>query len=218
MEAKRVLHIPDVLYHRRIRPNSIITRPISHKNVLGLFSCAESMLAYALHGTHSREEEREILRAYTAMINTAKRYYLAVPPEEKAKVVFPSDTVAELFKQTVLCSIQIDELKDKLQRISPLKSFQVNDVAVAQDGNTLMLTNYFSAVPVRYAWYVYKGREAIIKQMYTRENSNSFSYEFTEPGNYSISAFVQMMDKSDTKSVCAATVSVKESGLIWKRP
>ncbi len=216
MTAKRVLQIPDAFYHYRIRYNSITTRPKSHENVRGLFACAEGMLAYAYRGPHSPEEDHEIRRAYASMIGSAKQHYLILSPEEQAKVVFQSETTTELFRQTVLNSVQIDELKNRLQKISPLGSFQENDIRVVQHGNVLALSNSFDAVPVRYAWYVYKENQVILKQMYTKENSSSFSYEFTEPGSYKIQAFIRTMDKTDTRSIAAVNVTVDQDGLKWK--
>lgn len=99
---------------------------------------------------------------------------------------------------------------------SPIKDFNNNHIDVVQNGNTLTVTNSFNAVPVQYAWYVYKGSEVILKQMYTKENSNSFSYAFTEPGSYKIQAFIRTMDKTDMRSITAVNVTVEQDGLKWK--
>ena len=96
-----------------------------------------------------------------------------------------------------------------------LDSYSTDNINVTQNGNTLTVTNTFNAVPVQYAWYVIKGKEAILKQMYTKENSNSFSYEFTEPGSYKIQAFIRTMDKADTRSIAAVNVTVDQNGLKW---
>ena len=217
MAAERVQHIPDVLYHRRVRPDSIMTCQRSHENVLGMFGCAEGILAYAMSGVHSPMEEQEIRRAYVSLINATKHCYTALSPQEKRKVVFQNEILSELFRQIVLSSIQVEDLKGRLQRISPLKDFQESDIVVTQNGNKLTLTNSFCAVPVQYAWYIYKGDEIILREMYTKENSNCFSYCFTEPGTYKMIAFVRLLDKSDTKSLQAVSIKVEASGLVWEK-
>ncbi len=105
-----------------------------------------------------------------------------------------------------------------LLSFSALEGYNENQINLVQDENTLTLTNHFDMVPVQYAWYVYKEDEVIFKQMYTQGNSNSFSYEFTEFGDYKIRAFVKTMDGSNTKSVIAVTVTVDEDGVTWQVP
>ena len=74
----------------------------------------------------------------------------------------------------------------------------------------------FHAVPVQYAWYVIKDKEVILKQMYTKENSNSFTYAFAEPGKYTLQAFVRTMDDSPvTKGIYAVDITVDNAGLKW---
>ena len=105
-----------------------------------------------------------------------------------------------------------------LLSFSGLESYNENQISVVQDENTLTLTNHFDMVPVQYAWYVYKEEEVIFKQMYTKENRNSFSYEFTQFGNYEIRAFVKTMDGSNTKSVIAVNVTVDKDGVTRQVP
>lgn len=100
---------------------------------------------------------------------------------------------------------------------SALKNYNSSCIDVVQDGNDLTLINHFNEASVQYAWYVYKGDEAILKQMYTKENSNSFSYHFSENGNYKVIAFVRTMDKSDTKSLHVINVTVDNTGLTWEK-
>lgn len=102
MAAERVLAIPEVFYHRRVRPASIMTSPKSHKNVEGYFGCATGILSYALSGDHTPEEDQEIKKAYGAMIRSAKQQYIELTPEEQGKVSFRSRTEEELFKQLIL--------------------------------------------------------------------------------------------------------------------
>lgn len=101
---------------------------------------------------------------------------------------------------------------------SDLKNFNTNNFSVTQEGNLLTVINTFDIVPVQYAWYVLKGNEVILKQMYTTENSNSFSYEFIDPGSYKVQAFIRTMDKTDARSIAAVNVTVDQEGVEWRIP
>ena len=118
MEAQRVLEIPDELYHRRLRPNSITTMPKSHKDVLGYFGCAMGIMDYAMRGRYAPEKEHEIWRTWREMINSALRDYRRISAEEREKVVFPRELEAELFKQTVLAMYKREEETEKRERSS----------------------------------------------------------------------------------------------------
>ncbi len=97
-------------------------------------------------------------------------------------------------------------------------SFTADYINVAQSGNALTFTNTFNALPVRYAWYVIKDKEIILKQMYTEENSNSFTYDFSEPGNYILQAFVKTSgDSPVTKWVYAVDITVDNAGIKWQK-
>ncbi len=99
-----------------------------------------------------------------------------------------------------------------------LDSFSTDNINVTQNGNALTFTNTFNALPVRYAWYVIKEKEIILKQMYTEENSNSFTYDFSEPGNYILSAFVKTSgDAPETKWLYAVDITVDNAGLKWQK-
>lgn len=98
MAAERVMRIPDRLYHRRLREDSIMTRPVSAKNVIGYFTCAVGVMQYGLRNEDT-DKEREIKREYTRMIQETRRNYMAISDEERKKAVFPSERENELFLQ-----------------------------------------------------------------------------------------------------------------------
>lgn len=98
MAAERVMRIPDRLYHRRLREDSIMTSPVSAKNVIGYFTCAVGVMQYGLRNEDT-DKEREIRREYTRMIQETRRNYMAISDEERKKAFFPSEMENELFLQ-----------------------------------------------------------------------------------------------------------------------
>ena len=105
MAADRVMRIPDKFYLRRVREDSIMTRPKSAKNVIGYFSSAMGVLKYALNNNLDPLKEQEIIREYNSLLNLTKHAYEAFSAQEKANVVFASEIENELFKQLVTSRI-----------------------------------------------------------------------------------------------------------------
>ena len=116
MSAGKVLQIPDPFYHRRIRADSIMTKPLAFKNVAGYFYCAEDILRYALQGEYSNEKEHEIWRAYSEMARTTNWTYQALSLEEQKRNSFPREIENELFNQ-ILASSQADDLRRTAKRL-----------------------------------------------------------------------------------------------------
>jgi len=116
MAAERVFEIQDTFYKRRVREGSTMTSALSAKNVIGYFSCAEGVLAYAVNNSGDPTKEQEIKREYNRMLNAARRDYKALSAEEKEKVIFATDTENELFKQLVKDWIYQKEMEEKVKK------------------------------------------------------------------------------------------------------
>lgn len=91
MAADRVMRIPNKLYHRRVREDSIMTTPKTAKNVIGYFTSAMGVLEYALNHESDPMEAQEIKREYFQMIGAARNIYRAISNEEKEKIWFASE-------------------------------------------------------------------------------------------------------------------------------
>ena len=116
--AKKVMHVPEVLYHYRVRPNSLVTMPDRPRKTVGFFSSAEDVLASALHGEFDPAEERELSRAFSGMIRASAMNYSCLPTEDRKKIAFPRAIENELFKQTVAARTRVQRLKKKLERVT----------------------------------------------------------------------------------------------------
>ena len=116
MAAARVIQIPDILYHSRVRDNSIITVPVSARNVHGLFYSAKAILEYGLSGPHEAEKEREICREYIRLGNKTEKAFRDLPADGQADMKFPEELDSILFRQMVR-SAQTDRLIKENSRL-----------------------------------------------------------------------------------------------------
>ncbi len=99
--SNRIVVLPTVFHHYRIRSASIKTSQITHKNVIGLFRGGIALLERGLTGTYDAEAALEIREAYSRLISDTAFKYILLPPEEQAKVFFPKELENELFKQII---------------------------------------------------------------------------------------------------------------------
>ena len=113
MAADRVMAIPERLYHYRARPDSICTKPISAKNVIGSFECAKGVLKYALEGEHEPDRAHEIWRAYRELSDYTASLFSAASAEEHTKAIPPGEMERELFRQ-MISRYQADRLQEAL--------------------------------------------------------------------------------------------------------
>ncbi len=108
MAADRVMRIPDKFYHRRVREDSIMTRPKTAQNVIGYFTSAMGVLEYALNHESDPMEAQEIKREYFQMIGAARNIYKVISNEEKEKIWFASELDNELFKQLIIDRVRLE--------------------------------------------------------------------------------------------------------------
>ena len=114
MAAERMMRIPDRFYKRRVRAESIMTTPMSHKNVIGYFTCAEEILRY-MHLHMDDPEKEDISRSFfKEMLDAAKNIYTSLPDEEKNKISFKHEADNELFQQIVVPDDKYRHLKMEL--------------------------------------------------------------------------------------------------------
>ena len=100
MAAGRVMRIPDRFYTRRLREHSIMTSSKSAQNSIGYFSCAVSVLEYAMSNSDPKKE-REILREYDRLLGSVRHIYKAISDEEREKISFSKEIENTLFHQLV---------------------------------------------------------------------------------------------------------------------
>ena len=93
-----------------------------------------------------------------------------------------------------------------------LGDYSSEDFYIKQSGNVFRFTNNYDRNEVEYSWYVKKDKETIknVKYAYGRA---SLRHEFTEPGEYTVYAYIRLKEDHDEfSSVLVATVTIDEEG------
>lgn len=101
IHAKRVTQIPKKLYRRRVREDSIMTTPVSGKNVLGYFGCALGLLEYVFRGPYAPETEEEIWLFFRHLINCTRHTYRDISEDQRKKISFSAQRDAALFQMLI---------------------------------------------------------------------------------------------------------------------
>ena len=88
--ARKVMHIPETYYYRRVRSNSTMTKNKSMRNVVGYFICyvimCEKCLEYEIKN-NALQKQLDIL------LNSARRIYKDIDEHEKKYIPFKSNEV-----------------------------------------------------------------------------------------------------------------------------
>lgn len=123
MEAKRVSHLGQKLYHHRHRANSIMTVPQSKKNVIGYFISMQEVLKYGLRQTWSPKKSAEIWCSFDALQKDAKYIFKKLSIDEKSQITFKNPFTQLLFDYFIL-----EEHSPQISKISTNKnSSSVNE-------------------------------------------------------------------------------------------
>lgn len=104
--AKRVAHVNEPFYIRRVREGSIMTTAISAKNPRSYFEVYLEMLQFALQGCWDYETEQYIAYELQAIVKTTKNYYRNLNSIEREIL----NTLTPIHKTALqLCTSQVDE-------------------------------------------------------------------------------------------------------------
>ena len=107
MLARRVSHMGQPFYRRRIRIGSIVPEPKTHENVMGCFICTQEMLRYGLSLKDDEARMFEALRAFTRMQYSSRDYYMQISQKEQGKVKFENPFSQLLFDAMVASAGQL---------------------------------------------------------------------------------------------------------------
>lgn len=102
MKAKRVSHVSRKLYNHRLRANSIMTVPVSMKNVEGYFVSMKEILCFGIKNTGSEKKQNEIWRYFDHMRKQVGWNIAKLSPEERANLHFKDPFSQLLFETFVL--------------------------------------------------------------------------------------------------------------------
>ncbi len=131
MEAQRVAHLRQKLYHHRLRENSIMTTEKSAKNVMGYFVCMREMMIYGMRKKYPTVKKQQIYRAFEGMRRTANNLYMKLSDKERANLVFDDVFSAMLFENLVLKVGT--ENQNKIKEVIPQGNSQVERMLVLKN-------------------------------------------------------------------------------------
>ena len=101
--ARRVAYLPEPLYNRRVRMNSIMTMERTFQHVYGCFACASAMADYVQTIDRAGEFTELYADEVEYLLNTGRRRFDELSEQEKAKYKeLPADEAAA-FYALILC-------------------------------------------------------------------------------------------------------------------
>ena len=119
--AKRVAHVNEPFYIRRVREGSIMTTAISAKNPRSYFEVYLEMLQFALQGCWDYETEQYIAYELQAIVKTTKNYYRNLNSAEREilNTLTPIHKVAlQLYTSQVDEAVKREQLEEDVQKAS----------------------------------------------------------------------------------------------------
>ena len=118
LSSKRVSYIPEKLYFRRVRENSITTIHKSFKHVYGYFACGMEMLRFLT----ARETDRDFISEQVKWIDSnvlssSRWIYDSLSKEEKEKHMnLPAEEMAEFTRTVIIPAKKEKQLSDLLKK------------------------------------------------------------------------------------------------------
>lgn len=86
LHAQRVCHVNKPLYIRRVRPDSIMTKPQAFINAYGYFRCALAMEEYFFNPCF-QDNTRSALKIFSqSLLRSMETIYRSIPEEERIKI------------------------------------------------------------------------------------------------------------------------------------
>lgn len=142
LKSQRTSHILRKLYHRRIRPHSITTEPVSARNICGLVTGIQEMLLHGIKGVESEAEALEVWRTAEECQRNAKGLFRRMT--EKKKATFENPFTEHLYRHFILDSIAAEDkltlLRQELAQLQSNLDQQRNEAAKLQN-ETVRLHN-----------------------------------------------------------------------------
>jgi len=118
LSSNRVSYIPEKLYFRRVRENSITTIHKSFKHVYGYFACGMEMLRFLT----ARETDRDFISEQVKWIDSnvlssSRWIYDSLSKEEKEKHMnLPAEEMAEFTRTVIIPAKKEKQLSDLLKK------------------------------------------------------------------------------------------------------
>ena len=112
--AERVAYIPKTLHHRRLRKDSIMTRPVDFTSVYGYFVCVKEAYPFLLQQGYSQKELNEFFGFLKRLMTTARNQYSKLPETEQKKYSPLPEEEKFLFQLCIADSLDVIKQRDKV--------------------------------------------------------------------------------------------------------
>lgn len=130
LRAERVKYIPDVLFHRRVRSGSIMTKPLGAENLFGYFISYLEMLRFAQNRTWDSEVEAALIKHLRKIHRQVLRIWGLVSSQEQE--IFYSRLNAHekylfeaVFRSSLLRSILMSEQMESINSVKNSASYRI---------------------------------------------------------------------------------------------
>jgi hypothetical protein len=85
LQAERVRHVGQAYFHRRVRPDSIMTQAVEFRNFSARYTCVVAMLEFISDKKYEEAVQAEAVREVLALFQNMASIYLALPEAGKSE-------------------------------------------------------------------------------------------------------------------------------------
>lgn len=121
IKARRVKHLSESLYYRRMRENSVMTKTVNANNFIGYYVCTYEIIKLANSMENSIEEQFAINRQIYSYLKKLKEIYDESLSEEEKAIVRKDDRIKKFSYEMLLdgyCDVnEVYRLKSKCERL-----------------------------------------------------------------------------------------------------
>ena len=114
MLAGRVAYIERVLYHRRLRPGSIMTRPLDFQSVYGYFICVKEAFPFLIQRGCNAVQLRLLMMLLNGLALAARNQYLKLAETEQSEFEKLSEEEKFLFRLCIADYANSIKQRDKV--------------------------------------------------------------------------------------------------------
>lgn len=118
LQAKRTKHVKKAYFLRRVRVNSIMTKPKSYKNFQGYFTVFVEMLKFCINHTFDGKATEAIKRQLDAILYASTNIYMELPQSMQCGITWTeSEAYHFLFDKFINNKIQAQRMANMQQMV-----------------------------------------------------------------------------------------------------
>lgn len=124
--ARRAAYIHRVFFHRRLRMNSTVTKPLDFQSPYGYFVCVKESYRFLLQQTYDAEKKHRFLMRLKRWAEIAQKEYLQLERTEREKIKNLPEVDKFLFE---LCIADYANKEERFKRILAIEQ-KVSDLRI----------------------------------------------------------------------------------------